>query len=52
MEDNGDFCHPDLVLDYQFLEQDLHENDQQPEYLPWDFVRDLFYHFILKYATF
>ncbi|KAG5239357.1 bZIP family transcription factor family protein [Salix suchowensis] len=36
MEDNGDFFHPDLVLDYQFLEQDLHENDQQPEYLPWD----------------
>jgi hypothetical protein len=52
MEDNGDYCHPDIVLDYQFLEEDLHENDQQPEFLPGNSVRDLFYHFILKYATF
>ncbi|KAH8497789.1 hypothetical protein H0E87_016895 [Populus deltoides] len=34
MEDNGDYRHPDIVLDYQFLEEDLHENDQQPEFLP------------------
>jgi len=39
MAENDDFCYPDLVLDFQFLQQDSHIENQLPQFLPGNSVR-------------